>query len=70
MGRDTRKGTHPLAISRSVDPIDLWTLGGVTNSLQNGGLPRICPSNDEDPELDIVGNLREILLRSHRIKGL
>jgi hypothetical protein len=42
--------------------VDLWTLGGVTNSLENGGLPCIRSSNNEDPELDIDGNSREILL--------
>jgi hypothetical protein len=52
--------TYPLVISRFVNPIDLWTLCGVTYSLENGGLPRICSSNNEDPELDIVGNSREI----------
>jgi hypothetical protein len=51
-----------LAISRFIKPVDLWTLRGVTYSLENGGLPGICSSNDEDPELDVVGKSGEILL--------
>jgi len=52
-----------LAISGfMIKPVDLWTLRGVTYSLENGGLPCICSSNDEDPELDVVGESGEILL--------
>ena len=51
--------TYPLAISRFVMTVDLWTLGGVTYPLENGGLPCICSSNNKDPELDIVGDSRE-----------
>jgi len=52
--------TYPLAISRFITTVDLWTLRGVTNSLENGGLPRIRSSNNEDPELDRAGDSREI----------
>jgi hypothetical protein len=48
--------TYPLAISPGDKPVDHWTLTGVTNSLQDGGLSGVCSSNNEDSELDIVGN--------------
>jgi len=51
---------NPLAISGFITTVDLWTLRGVANSLENGGLPRIRSSNNEDPELDRTGNSREI----------
>ena len=54
--------TYPLVISIFIKPVDLWTLRGVTYSLEDGGLPGICSSNDEDPELDVVGKSGEILL--------
>ena len=58
--------TYPLAISEFIITVDLRTLRGVTNSLENGGLSCIRSSNNEDPELDRagdsrgMGNLREI----------
>jgi hypothetical protein len=53
--------TYPLAIfGFSMTPVDLWTLRSVANSLENGGLPRIRSSNNEDPELDRAGDSREI----------
>jgi hypothetical protein len=48
--------TYPLAISRSITPVDHWTFGGVAHSLENGCLPRICSSNNEHSELDIAGD--------------
>ena len=48
--------TYPLAISLCITPIDLWTLRGVTDSLQDGGLAGVRSSNDEDSELDISGD--------------
>ena len=45
--------TYSMASSRSIVPVDLWTIQGVANSLQYGGLSRICPPDNEDPELDI-----------------
>jgi len=82
VGRDTRKETHtqPLAISRSVKPIDLWTLCGLTYSLENGGLPCICSSNYKDSELGVrdgdkvigdimeIGDRRAIVERSQRTR--
>jgi hypothetical protein len=52
--------TYLFAISRFIEPINLWTLGGVTYPLENGGLPCIRPSDNEDPELDSLGDWREI----------
>ena len=54
--------THPLTLSPRTKPVDLWTLGGFANSLQDRGLPCICPSNNEDSEPDIVGDFGEELL--------
>ena len=48
--------TYPLATSPLITPVDLWTLRGVTNSLQDGGFARVCSSNNEDSELDIAGD--------------
>ena len=48
--------TYPLATSPLVTPIDLWTIRGVTDSLQDGGLAGVCSSNNEDSELDISGD--------------
>jgi len=45
--------TYLIASTRRTRPIDLWTVCGVTDSLQNGSLPRVCSSNDEHSELDI-----------------
>jgi hypothetical protein len=48
--------TYSLAISLSITPIDLWTLRGVTDSLQDGGLASVRSANNEDSELDISGD--------------
>jgi hypothetical protein len=47
--------TYPLATSPLITPVDDWTLCGVTDSLQDRGLPGVRSSNDEHSELDIVG---------------
>jgi hypothetical protein len=52
---------HPLAISIGINPVDLWTLGGVTYPLQDAGLACICPPNDEDSEFDTARNWGENL---------
>src|SRR6267142_3456088 len=57
-----RMRTYLLALSPWTKPVDLWTLGGIANSLQDRGLPCICPSNNEDSEPEIVGNFGEDLL--------
>jgi hypothetical protein len=62
--------TYPLALSRWANPVDLWTLGGIANSLQNCGLACICPSNNKDSELDIFGDFGEELLGVHSTKVL
>jgi hypothetical protein len=49
--------TYPLAMSSLITPIDLWTLCGVTDSLQDGSLSGVRSSNDEHAELEIVGQL-------------
>jgi hypothetical protein len=54
--------TYLFAISGFTKPVYLWTLRGVTYSLEDGGLPGICSSDDEDPELDVVGDSGKILL--------
>jgi hypothetical protein len=48
------KRTYPLAFSLWTQPVDLWTLCGVTDSLQDGRLAGICSSNNEDPELNLT----------------
>jgi hypothetical protein len=46
--------TCPLANSRfRVNPVNLWTLRGVNDSLQDRRFPCICSSNDEDSELEL-----------------
>src|SRR6267142_6323732 len=46
---------HAQEISPSTtgQPVDLRTLGGIADSLENRCHPRICSSNDEDSELDV-----------------
>jgi hypothetical protein len=46
-------------------PVDLWTFGGIANSLQNRGLASVCSSDNEDSELEIVGDFGEELLCVH-----
>jgi hypothetical protein len=58
----TRMRTYPLAPSLWTKPVDLWTLGGIANSLQDRGLSCICPSNDEDSKPEIFGDFGEDLL--------
>jgi hypothetical protein len=65
-----RMGTYPLSMSSWAKPIDLWTLHGVTHPLQDGRLARVCSSDNEDSEFDIVGNSEGILLFVHRTKRL
>jgi hypothetical protein len=50
-----RMRTYPLVTSPLITPVDLWTLCGVTDSLQDGGLPGVRSSNNKHSELDIVG---------------
>jgi hypothetical protein len=47
------KTTYPLAISLWIKPIDLWTLRGVTDSLQDGGLSGVRSPNNENSELEL-----------------
>jgi len=61
--------TYQLAISRWFNPVDLWTLRGVTDSLQDGRFSCVCPSNNEDSERDIRDS-GEILLCVHSTKVL
>jgi hypothetical protein len=49
-------GTNLFAISLEKKPEDLWTLCGVTDSLQNGGLSSIRSSDNEHAELEIAGH--------------
>jgi hypothetical protein len=62
-----RMRTYPLALSLWIKPVDLWTLDGIANSLQNRGLACVCPSNNEDSELDVVGGVGEELLCVHNV---
>jgi hypothetical protein len=57
--------TYLIASSRLITPVDHWTLGGIAHPLENCCLPCVGSSNNEDPELDIAGELGEILLRIH-----
>ena len=34
-------------------PVDLWTFGGIANSLQDGSLSRVCSSDYENSEPDV-----------------
>jgi hypothetical protein len=54
--------TYLLALSPWTKPVDLWTLCGIANSLQDRGLPCICPSNNEDSEPEIVREIGEEML--------
>jgi hypothetical protein len=47
-------GTNLLEISLRKD---LWTLCGVTNSLQDGGLSGVRSSDNEHAELEIAGGI-------------
>jgi hypothetical protein len=47
--------TYPLATSLLITPVNLWTLCGVTDSLQGGGLSGVRSSNNEHAELEIAG---------------
>jgi hypothetical protein len=46
--------TYPLALSLRAQSVDLWTLCGVTNSLQDGRLAGVRSSNNEDSEFDVA----------------
>jgi hypothetical protein len=48
--------THPLATSPLITLVDLWTLCGVTDPLQDGGLSGVRSSNNEHAELEIAGH--------------
>jgi hypothetical protein len=51
---------YALAFPPSIQPVDLRTLGGIADSLENRCHPRICSSNDEDSEFDVPGESGEI----------
>ena|SRR6266850_2239966 len=59
--------TYQLTIARWINAVDLRTLGGVANSLQDRSLACVCFSNNEDSELD-VWDLGKILLCIHSTK--
>ena len=62
---------YPLAISLWIMPIDIWTLRGVTNPLQDGGLAGVRSSDNEDSELDISGDSGKNSMVSRRLgRGL
>ena len=42
------KTTYPLAFPPVIHAVDLWTFGGIANSLQDGSLSCICPSDYKD----------------------
>jgi hypothetical protein len=50
-----------------INAVNLGTLGGIADSLENRCLPCICSSNNEDSELDVGGESGEILLCSHGV---
>jgi hypothetical protein len=54
--------TYPPTHSPWTEPVYLWTVGGIADPLQDRGLPCVCPSDDEDPEPDIVGDFGEGVL--------
>jgi hypothetical protein len=53
--------TYLFSLAPWTKTVDLWTLGGITNSLQDRGLPCVCPSDNENSEPDIVGEIGEDL---------
>ncbi len=61
--------TYLRALPRLIKPVDLGTLGGVADSLQNGCFSCICSSDNQNSELDI-GDLELILLGSHSTRVL
>jgi hypothetical protein len=60
--------TYPFATSLYINAVDLRTLGGVADPSKNRCLPRVCSSNNEDSELDVLGESGEILLCSHSVE--
>ena len=56
--------TYQLSSSPWTKPVDLWTLRGVTDSLQDGRFSCVCSSNNEDSERDNRDS-GEILLCVH-----
>jgi hypothetical protein len=66
--KQQRTRAYQAASSRGIDAIDLWALGGAADSLQNRSLSGIGSSDNEDPEFDITGDRRKIVLCIHRTK--
>ena len=58
---------YPRALSLFIKPVDLGTLCGVADSLQDGCLSCVCSSDNQNSELDIR-DLELILLGSHSTK--
>jgi hypothetical protein len=54
--------TYLTTNSLYINAIDLWILGGITDSLQDRCLSRIRPPDNEDSELNGGEHLGEILL--------
>jgi hypothetical protein len=44
-------------MSSIITPVDLWTLCGVTDSLQDRSLSGVCSPNNKHAKLEIVGHL-------------
>ena len=61
--------TYPITVSPSTNPVDLWTLCCITNSLQNCCFPCVRSSDNEYSELDLW-DTGLILLCSHSAKGM
>ena len=61
--------TYLRAVSQLIKPVDLGTLHGVTDSLQNGRFSCICSSDNQNSELDIQ-DLELILLGGHSTQVL
>jgi hypothetical protein len=59
--------TYLRALSLLVKPVDLGTLGGVADSLQDGSLSCICSSDNQNAELDFR-HLELILTGCHSTK--
>jgi hypothetical protein len=47
-------GTNPFAICLGKKPESLWTLCGITDSLQDGGLAGVRSSDNKHAELEII----------------
>ncbi len=61
--------TYLLPLAAEILTVNIWTLCRVTDPLQDGRFTRICPSHDEESELDLW-DLRAGLFSIHWFVGI